>query len=104
MKTLTDRKIAEQENVTYETQRLAEDTRKELQQATAIADTQAEVVDAERQVQIAEFDAKPAVKTAEGQALRNGNADGRSECDDGRQRGGRRKRKPSAPRKPTSSS
>ena len=30
MKTLTDRKIAEQEKVTYDTQRLAEDVRKEL--------------------------------------------------------------------------
>lgn len=68
MKTLTDRKIAEQEKVTYDTQRLAEDTRKELQQARALADTQARVVDAERGVQIAEFNAKSAVKTAEGQA------------------------------------
>jgi uncharacterized membrane protein YqiK len=68
MKTLTDRKIAEQEKVTYDTQRLAEDTRKELQQAKALADTQARVVDAERGVQIAEFNAKSAVKTAEGQA------------------------------------
>jgi uncharacterized membrane protein YqiK len=68
MKTLTDRKLAEQEKVTYDTQRLAEDTRKELQQAKALADTQARVVDAERGVQIAEFNAKSAVKTAEGQA------------------------------------
>jgi uncharacterized membrane protein YqiK len=68
MKTLTDRKLAEQEKVTYDTQRLAEDTRKELQQARALADTQARVVDAERGVQIAEFNAKSAVKTAEGQA------------------------------------
>ena len=68
MKTLTDRNLAEQEKVTYDTQRLAEDTRKELQQAKALADTQARVVDAERGVQIAEFNAKSAVKTAEGQA------------------------------------
>src|SRR5437867_928531 len=60
MKTLTDRKLAEQEKVTYDTQRLAEDTRKELQQARALADTQARVVDAERGVQIAEFNAKSA--------------------------------------------
>jgi GTPase SAR1 family protein len=44
MTTLTDRKLAEQEKVTYDTQRLAEETRKELQQATAMADTQASVV------------------------------------------------------------
>lgn len=68
MKTLTDRKIAEQEKVTYETQRLAEETRKELQQATALANTQARVVDAERTVQIADFTAQAAVKTAEGMA------------------------------------
>lgn len=68
MKTLTDRKIAEQEKVTYDTQRLAEDTRKELQQARALADTQARVVDAERSVQIAEFNAQATVKKAEGDA------------------------------------
>ena len=53
MKTLTDRKIAEQEQVTYETQRQAEVVRKELQQARAVADTQAKVVDSERSVAIA---------------------------------------------------
>jgi len=68
MTTLTDRKLAEQEKVTYDTQRLAEETRKELQQATAMADTQASVVAAERQVQIQQFQASAAVKTAEGQA------------------------------------
>jgi len=68
MTTLTDRKLAEQEKVTYDTQRLAEETRKELQQATAMADTQASVVAAERQVQIQAFQASAAVKTAEGQA------------------------------------
>jgi uncharacterized membrane protein YqiK len=49
MKTLTDRKIAEQERVTYETQRQAQAVRQELEQATALAATQAKVVDAERQ-------------------------------------------------------
>lgn len=68
MKTLTDRKLAEQEKVTYDTQRLAEVQRKELQQAKALADTQARVVDSERSVQIAEFNAQAAVKSAEGQA------------------------------------
>ena len=68
MKTLTDRKIAEQEQVTYETQRKAEGVRKELQQAKALADTQARVVDAERSVQIAEFNASATVKTSEGTA------------------------------------
>jgi uncharacterized membrane protein YqiK len=68
MKPLTDRKIAEQEKVTYNTQRLAQDTRKELMQATALADTQARVVDAERSVTIADFNAQATVKKAEGDA------------------------------------
>jgi len=68
MKTLTDRKIAEQERVTYETQRQAEVVRKELQQAKAIADTQAKVVDSERSVAIAEYAAQASVKRAEGEA------------------------------------
>ncbi len=68
MKTLTDRKIAEQERVTYETQRQAEIVRKELQQAKAVADTQAKVVDSERSVAIAEFAAQASIKRAEGEA------------------------------------
>lgn len=68
MKTLTDRKIAEQEKITYGTQREAENVRKDLQQAKALADTQARVVDAERKVQINEFEARAAVKKAEGEA------------------------------------
>ena len=66
MKTLTDRKIAEQEQMTFETQRLAEEKRKDLEQAKATAATQAKVVDAERKVAIAEFEAQQAVKKAEG--------------------------------------
>jgi uncharacterized membrane protein YqiK len=66
MKTLTDRKIAEQEQVTYKTQQLAEETRKDLQQAKAMADTQARVVDAERSVSIADFAAQAVVKQAQG--------------------------------------
>ncbi len=68
MRTLTDRKIAEQERVTYETQRQAQSVRQDLQQATALADTQARVVDAERKVTIAQFEASAAVKFAEGNA------------------------------------
>jgi len=69
MKTLTDRKIAEQEKVTYDTQRLAEETRKDLEQARALATTQSRVVDAERGVTIAEFNARASVKKAEGDAM-----------------------------------
>lgn len=68
MRTLTDRKIAEQERVTYETQRQAQTVKQELEQATALASTQARVVDAERKVTIAEFEARAAVKSAEGNA------------------------------------
>jgi uncharacterized membrane protein YqiK len=68
MKTLTDRKIAEQEQVTYTTQKQAEEARKDLQQAKAIADTQPRVVDAERSVAIAKFNAEAAVENANGAA------------------------------------
>jgi uncharacterized membrane protein YqiK len=68
MKTLTDRKIAEQEKITYGTQREAEEVRKELAQAKAMADTQPQVVTAERSVQIADFTAQANVKSAEGEA------------------------------------
>jgi uncharacterized membrane protein YqiK len=68
MKTLTDRKIAEQERVTYDTQRAAQVVRQQLEQATALAVTQAKVVDAERGVAIADFSAQANVKSAEGQA------------------------------------
>jgi uncharacterized membrane protein YqiK len=68
MKTLTDRKLAEQEQITYGTQEQAEMIRKNLAQATAMADTQPGVVTAERSVQIASFTADATVKTAQGQA------------------------------------
>ena len=68
MKTLTDRKLAEQERITYETQREAEATRQAQEQSRALANTQAQVVDAERSVQIAEFHAQSAVKKAKGEA------------------------------------
>src|SRR6202012_5418471 len=68
MKTLTDRKIAEQERVPYETQRLAQEVKQQLEHAPALAATQAKVVDAERQVAIAEFNAHASVKFAEGQS------------------------------------
>lgn len=68
MKTLTDRKIAEQERVTYTTQMEAQRTRQALEQETAKADTQASVVTAERSVEISEYTARAAVKCAEGTA------------------------------------
>ncbi len=68
MKPLTDRKIAEQERVTYETQRAAEQVRQELEQARALATTQARVVDAERSVKIAEYAANATIEASKGQA------------------------------------
>ncbi|MBP9822497.1 MAG: hypothetical protein KBC81_03605 [Candidatus Pacebacteria bacterium] len=67
MKTLTDRKIADQEKVTYQTQMEAEGVRQSLNQARALADTQKEVVAAERKVSIADFDKQTAIKKAEGE-------------------------------------
>ncbi len=78
MKTLTDRKLAEQEKVTFSTQMEAQGVKQKLEQATALAKTQAQVVDAERKVAIAEFSAQAAVKTADGAAQAkkiNANAD-----------------------------
>jgi uncharacterized membrane protein YqiK len=66
MKTLTDRKIAEQEQVTFKTQQLAQVARKEYEQAQAIADSQSRVVAAEREVEISQFNASSMVKKAEG--------------------------------------
>lgn len=68
MKTLTDRKLAEQERVTYGIQRQAQAVRQELEQAKALADTQPHVVAAERKVAISKFDADAAVNAANGQA------------------------------------
>lgn len=68
MKTLTDRKFAEQEKITFATQQMAEESRRELEQAKAIANTQAKVVDSERLVVISEYQANASIKMAEGQA------------------------------------
>ena len=68
MKTLTDRKIAEQQKLTFDVQKQAEDNRKMLEQARAMADTQAGVVAAERTVDTEGFKASAAVKRAEGEA------------------------------------
>lgn len=68
MKTLTDRKIAEEQKVTYDTQRMAQETRQELEKQTAIADIQKQIVSADQGVQIAQRVADAAVKKAEGDA------------------------------------
>jgi uncharacterized membrane protein YqiK len=68
MKTLTDRKIAEEQNVTFETQKKAEVTRQSLEKETAVADMQKEIVKADQGVLIAERIADAAVKKATGEA------------------------------------
>ncbi len=68
MKTLTDRKLAEEQKVTYDTQRMAQETRQELEKQTAIADIQKQIVEADQGVQIAERVADAAVKKAGGEA------------------------------------
>jgi uncharacterized membrane protein YqiK len=66
MKTLTDRKIAQEQEVTYETQKKAQVQRQTLEKETAIADMQREVVKAEQGVMIAERTADAVVKKQKG--------------------------------------
>jgi len=68
MKTLTDRKIAEEQQVTFETQKKAQVQRQTLEKETAIADMQGELVKADQGVQISERLADSAVKDATGKA------------------------------------
>ena len=68
MKTLTDRKIAEEQKVTYETEMRAQETRQSLEKETAIADIQKEIVKADQGVLIAERVADASVKKATGEA------------------------------------
>ncbi|MGL4596194.1 MAG: SPFH domain-containing protein [Bacteroidia bacterium] len=68
MKTLTDRKIAEEQKVTYETQKKAQETRQGMEKETAIADMQKEIVKAQQSVEIAERTASATVKKSEGDA------------------------------------
>jgi uncharacterized membrane protein YqiK len=68
MKTLTDRKIAEEEQKTYQTQRMAQEQRQGMAKETAIADMQKEIVQAQQSVEIAQRTADAAVKKAEGEA------------------------------------
>jgi len=68
MKTLTDRKIAEEEKHTYEIQRNAQIERKEFESARAGADMQPEVVKSTRQVEINTQMAAAKVASAKGDA------------------------------------
>jgi uncharacterized membrane protein YqiK len=68
MKTLTDRKIASEEEVTFETQRKAQDQRKTLESAKALADMQGKMVAAQQSVEISQREAEASVKRSEGEA------------------------------------
>jgi uncharacterized membrane protein YqiK len=68
MKTLTDRKIAEEQKVTYDTQKQAQETRQGMEKETAIADMQKDIVKAQQSVEIAERTASATVKKSEGDA------------------------------------
>ncbi|MBP7512836.1 MAG: flotillin family protein [Bacteroidia bacterium] len=68
MKTLTDRKIAEEQKVTYDTQKKAQETRQGMEKETAIADMQKDIVKAQQSVEIAERTASATVKKSEGDA------------------------------------
>jgi uncharacterized membrane protein YqiK len=68
MKTLTDRKIAQEEEVTFETQRKAQDQRKTLESAKALADIQGKMVAAQQSVEISQREAEASVKRSEGEA------------------------------------
>lgn len=68
MKTLTDRKLAEEEQKTYQTQKLAQEQRQGMEKETAIADMQKEIVRASQSVEIAQRTADATVKKAEGDA------------------------------------
>jgi uncharacterized membrane protein YqiK len=68
MKPLTERKVAETQKHTFEVQTEAQAQRQQLEQAKALADTQPEVVAAERKVAIAKFNAESAVAFARGEA------------------------------------
>jgi len=68
MKTQTDRKIAEEEKKTYETQEAAQRQRQELVRATALANIQQQIVDADQGVHIAELHAQSTIKQASGDA------------------------------------
>lgn len=68
MKTLTDRKLAEEQKVTYDTQKMAQETRQSLEKETAIADMQRKIVEADQGVLISERIADAAVKKSTGEA------------------------------------
>jgi len=68
METQTDRKLAEERKITYETQELAQKQRQQLVRETALADIQQNMVQAEQGVSIADLQAQAEIKRAGGEA------------------------------------
>jgi uncharacterized membrane protein YqiK len=68
MKTLTNRKIAQEEEMTFETQKKAQEKRQGMEKETALADMQKQMVEAQQSVEIAQRTADAAVKKSEGEA------------------------------------
>lgn len=68
MQTQTDRKIAEEQRLTYQMQEAAQKQRQQLVRETSLADIQQQVVGAEQGVSIAELHANAQVKQATGEA------------------------------------
>lgn len=68
MKTLTDRKLAEEQRKTFTVQQTSETTRQELERQRALADKQREILNSEQDVRIAEMHANAVVKTAAGES------------------------------------
>jgi uncharacterized membrane protein YqiK len=68
MKTQTDRKIAQELEVTYEVQREAQVKRQALEREMAVANLQAEVVRSEQMVRVAQQNALATAESARGEA------------------------------------
>jgi uncharacterized membrane protein YqiK len=68
MKTLTDRKVAEQSKVTFAIQQQAEEQRQEFQRAKSEADTRSQIVAASRAAEVAKLSADAVVNAARGEA------------------------------------
>jgi len=68
MKTLTDRKVAEQSKVTFSIQQQAENQRQEFEQAFAEANTRGQVVAASRAAEVAKLAADATINRARGEA------------------------------------
>lgn len=68
METLTNRKLAEEETKTYETQEIAQKKRQALVREQSLADTQPNIVKAERDVEVSDLQAKTKINIAKGDA------------------------------------